>query len=141
MTKTVINSQKALYDHIEDLRSQFDKHKYLVAVIKSATKLDIQNRWIQQFYNMVSKQSGQPRQDLINHCKYYHGMPIILLDSPKESSIWRQMMGVLTEEDRLTAMKKTAVTSLFDMKEASQYIKELISHFDNWELPKKDWKE
>jgi len=137
--KFVINSKESLYEHIQHVSNKFHDEKYLSGVVKTATRIDIQNRWIQQFYNMVSSQSGQPRQQLINHCKYYHGLPILFAELPDESKVWRKMMVTLTEEERLLSMQKTAVTSLLDVKECGDYITQLISHFDNWELPRKDW--
>lgn len=137
--KLIVNSDLSLVKAIKEMQVRFDEDKWLAVTIKTATRLDIQNRWIQQFYNMVSKQSGQPRQTLVNHCKYYHGLPILLLNLPEEAAIWRKMMLALTEEERLAAMIKTPVTSLFGIDECSDYIEQLINHFDNHELPRKDW--
>lgn len=141
MTSFTVNSLQSKSDFKIELDEQFKEKKYLIVSIKSATRLQIQNRWIQQFYTMISRQSGQPRQDLVNHCKYYHGLPILLIDSPVEAVIWRKMMSTLTEEERLKSMEKTAVTSLFNVNECSDYIKQLINHFNNYELPEKQWRE
>jgi len=137
--KLIVNSDTSLARAENQITSEYLEHKWLTITIKTATRLDIQNRWIQQFYNMVSKQSGQPRQSLINHCKYYHGLPILFLNEPEEAARWRKMLQALTEEERLDQMKNTPVTSLFDIDECSQYIEQLINHFDNHELPQKDY--
>lgn len=137
--KLIVNSDLSLVKAIKEIQVRFDEDKWLAVTIKTGTRLDIQNRWIQQFYNMVSKSSGQPRQSLMNHCKYWHGLPILLLNLPDEAVIWRKMMSALTEEERLAAMTKTPVTSLFGIDECSEYIEQLINHFDNHELPCKDW--
>ena len=137
--KLIVNSDVSLAKAVNQINNDYVENKWLTVTIKTATRLDIQNRWVQQFYNMVSKQSGQPRQSLMNHCKYYHGMPILLLNLPDEAALWRKMMLALTEEERLAAMTKTPVTSLFGIDECSDYIEQLINHFDNHELPQKDW--
>ena len=90
---------------------------------------------------MVAAQQGNPRQKLVNHCKYYHGLPILFIDEPEQAQIWRKMMAVLTEDERLKSMEKTAVTSLFNVKECSDYIEQLINHFDDFELPEKQWRD
>jgi hypothetical protein len=141
MTSFTINSKQAVESFQEFIQEEFIKEKYLIAKIVKATRLQIQNRWIQQFYNMVSGQTGQPRQTLVNHCKYYHGMPILLVDQPEQAELWRKMMIPLTEQERLAAMEITAVTSLMDVHECSDYIKQLIAHFDHCELPRKQWRE
>jgi len=137
--KWTINSSQGVKTLCGYLPSRWEADKYLIVTIKTASKLDIQNRWIQQFYNMVSEQSGQSRESLENHCKYTHGMPILLIDDPAQAAIWRKQMLVLTEEERRLAMKYTSVTRLFGLKEASEYIQQLINHFDHHELPRKDW--
>lgn len=139
--KWTLNSSQAVQDVCDYLPDRWLTDRYLILTIKTASKLDIQNRWIQQFYNMVSEQSGQSRQSLEYHCKYTHGMPILLIDDPAQAAIWRKVMRSLTKEERLLSMEYTSVTREFGLKEASEYIKQLISHFDHHELPRKNWKD
>ncbi len=134
----IVNSKQSLSDCIIELKLDFEANKFLSVKIEKATRLQIQNRWIQQFYNMVSKQSGQPRQDLVNHCKYWYGLPILFIDEIEMSVIWHKMMKALSEPERLKSMEKTSVTSLFNVKECSDYIEQLIiNYIDNYELPEK----
>lgn len=134
----IVNSKQSLSDCIIELRLEFEENKFLSVKIEKATRLQIQNRWIQKFYNMVSRQSGQPRQDLVNHCKYYHGLPILFIDELGMAAIWKKMMKSLTKTERLKSMEKTAVTSLFNVKECSDYIEQLISNYvEDFELPEK----
>ena len=48
--KAVINSEKALYDHIEYLRAQFKKHKYLRTDTKTGKQRSDQQRKALQVY-------------------------------------------------------------------------------------------
>ena len=138
----IVNSKQSAKDCYIEILGEFETHKFLNVKIQKETRLGIQNRWVQQFYNMVSKQSGNARQKLVCHCKYYHGMPILLLDDPESAAIWRKMMlAVEREEDRINTMKYTAVTSLFNVKECGNYINQLVNHFDNFELPEKQWRD
>jgi hypothetical protein len=68
-------------------------------------------------------------------------MPILLIDDPAMAAIWRKQMMGLTPEERRLSMEITSVTRLFGLKEASEYIQQLINHFDHHELPRKDWKD
>ena len=134
----IVNSKRSLSDCIAELRACFNEKKFLSVKIEKATRLQIQNRWIQKFYNMVSKRSGQPRQDLVNHCKYHYGLPILFIDELERAALWRKAIKPLSKAERLKMMENTAVTSLFNVKECSDYIEQLIINYvDDYELPEK----
>lgn len=48
--KTIINSEKALYDHIESLRAQFKEHKYLRVDVKTGKQRSDKQRKALQVY-------------------------------------------------------------------------------------------
>ena len=114
--------------------------KFLLVTIKKQTRLDVQNRWIQQCYTMISQQTGNPRPKIVNYCKYTFGMPILLLDDVEQANLWRRMMRMLTIEERYRSMEHVAVTRLFNVKECSDYIEQLIMEYGaDFELPSKDY--
>ena len=138
----IVNSKQSAKDCYIEILGEFEKHKYLDVSIKKMTRLKIQNRWIQQCYTMVSGQQGNPRQTVVNHCKLNYGMSILLRGEPEELAVWRKVMSFLTEKEQLITMKKTQVTSLFNVEECSEYIKELIAvYISDFELPEKQWRD
>ncbi len=53
--KTVINSQKALYDHIEYLRTEFEKHKYLRTDTKTGKqRTNLQNAALHVYCDQIA---------------------------------------------------------------------------------------
>ena len=55
--KHIIDSQKALYDHIDYLRSQFDEHKYLRTDTKTGKqRTSTQNKCVHLYCEQVSQE-------------------------------------------------------------------------------------
>jgi hypothetical protein len=53
--KDIINCEKALYDHIDYLRKQFDKHKYLRVDVKSGKqRTNLQNASLHLYCQQVA---------------------------------------------------------------------------------------
>lgn len=137
----VVNSLESAKNCYMEILEAWRKGKFLLVTIKQQTRLDIQNRWVQQCYTMISTQQGNPRPKIVNRCKYDFGMPILLMEKPDEARLWRKIVTPLTVEDRHLSMEHMAVTRLFNVKECSDYIEQLIIEYgDSYELPCKDWK-
>lgn len=136
----VVNSLSSAKDCYMEILEAWRKGKFLLVTIKQQTRLDIQNRWIQQCYTMVSTQSGNSRPTIVNRCKFDFGMPILLMEKPGEARLWRKIMTPLEEWERHLSMEYMAVTRLFNVKECSDYIEQLIMEYgSNYELPCKDY--
>lgn len=140
MSFTVNSLESAKQCYMEILEA-WREGKFLLVTIKKQTRLSIQNRWIQQCYTMISQQTGNPRPKIVNRCKFDFGMPILLMDNPGEARLWRKMMTPLEEWERHLSMEHMAVTRLFNVKECSDYIEQLIMEYgSSFELPAKNWK-
>lgn len=138
----IVNSKQSAKDCYIKILEMWEKEKFIVVKFQKTTRLDVQNSWIQQFYTMVSKQQGNPRNELVRHCKLKFGMSILLRDELEALAVWRKMMGKLNEYEQLVAMDHTRVTSLFKVDECSEYIQELISvYVADFELPEKQWRD
>ena len=136
----VVNSLESAKNCYMEILEAWRKGKFLLVTIKQQTRLDIQNRWIQQCYTMISTQQGSPRHEIVNYCKYTFGMPILLLEDVEQARLWRRMMRMLTIEERYLSMEHVAVTRLFNVKECSSYIEQLIIEYGSeYELPSKDY--
>ena len=138
----VVNSLQSAKECYMQILEAWKDGKFLLVTIKKQTRLDIQNRWVQQCYTMVSNQSGTPRQDIVNRCKYDIGMPILTPDRPEKAVRWRKMILALNYKERREAMEDFPVTRLFNVKECSDYIEQLIMEYGSeFELPCKNWRE
>ena len=137
----VVNSLESAKNCYMEILEQWRKGKFLLVTIKQQTRLDIQNRWVHKCYEMVSKQSGNTIPDITNRCKYEFGMPILMVNRQDEAVIWRKMMLPLNDAERYLSMKRMPVTRLFNVKECSSYIEQLIIEYGSeYELPSKDWR-
>ncbi len=140
MSFTVNSLESAKQCYMEILEA-WREGKFLLVTIKKQTRLDIQNRWVQQCYTMVSQQSGNQRYRVVRRCKYDFGLPILMPDRPEKASLWRKIFRALTIEERYEAMEDFPVTRLFNVKECSDYIEQLIMEYgSSFELPAKNWK-
>lgn len=138
----IVNSKQSAKECYIEILSEFEKSKFLDVSIKKMTRLKIQNRWIQQCYTLVAAQQGNVRQDLVNHCKLNYGMSILVRDNEKKRALWRKIIKGLDEQERLDVMVDYPVTSLFDVDQCSEYIKELIAvYISDFELPEKQWRD
>ena len=136
----IVNSEESAKECRILITEEFKKHKYLAVKIQKATRLQIQNRWVNLFYSMVSRQQGNPRETLENECKYSYGLPIMLRDDPEMASLWRKILSGLDHDERRLAMKGVKMTSDFDVAECGEYIEQLICNFNDFELPRPDWR-
>ena len=136
----IVNSEETRKECCILVTEGFKEHKFLAVKIQKATRSQIQNNWVNKFYSMVSRQQGNPRDELENECKYKYGLPILLRDDPEMASMWRTMLANLTKKQRRLAMKGVKMTSQFDPAECGEYIEQLILNFNDFELPRPDWR-
>jgi hypothetical protein len=138
-TVNSLQSAKNCYMEILEL---WREHKFVIVTIKKETRLSIQNRWIQQCYTMVSKQSGNTRPKIVNRCKYDFGLPILMIERSEMAVRWRKMLAALTRDEKREAMDDFPVTRLFNPQECSDYIEQLIMEYGSeYELPEKNWRD
>ncbi len=137
----VVNSLESAKNCYVEILALWREHKFLIISIKKETRLSIQNRWIHKCYLMVSKQSGNTISTITHSCKYRFGLPILMLDRQEMAARWRKMLKILTPQERLDAMEEFPVTRLFNVKECSDYIEQLIMEYGSeYELPEKNWR-
>ncbi len=138
----VVNSLESAKNCYMEILEAWRKGKFLLVTIKQQTRLDIQNRWIQQCYKMVSQQSGNTVLVITRRCKYDFGLPILMIERSDMAARWRKMLAALTKAEKYETMDDFPVTRLFNVKECSDYIEQLIMEYgSSFELPDKNWKE
>ena len=113
MTKAVINSQKALYDHIEDLRSQFDKHKYLRVDVKTGKqRSNLQNASLNLWCGWVADTLQE--QGLTFEVFFKGGFQVPWTKEIVKDNIWRKVQIAICGEESTTKPLTTDYPKIYD---------------------------
>lgn len=134
----IINSEQSLSDHIIQVKADFKKHKWLQIKVSKGSRTLKQNAWIYKAYEMLSKQGDMTYIEYIRYCKYTFGLKILFAKYPDMRERFVKIKRMLGYEEMLEMMDRVNVTSDFDVEEGSQYINEIINHFQGFELPSKE---
>ena len=88
---------------------------------------------------MLSKQGDMTVSEYRCYCKYHFGLAIRAAKEPEFAELLRPMLQALTYEDKIKSMMFVDVTSTFNVKQMTQYIEEMIIHFNDKMLPSKEF--
>jgi hypothetical protein len=128
--KIVIASQRrretALLQIREATLDASHDRQYVITVEKlKMDRTDAQRRLSHLWYKQLGEQTGHGHEYERRHCKWNFGFPVLLQRDPPDEDInrfYRTLVYKLTYEERVAAMQYTDVTSLFKVKEFSEYL-------------------
>lgn len=139
--KSTINSQESLSVLIGDLRELWKTVKYFQVSVttgkgRSAQQNSISHAWYQQ----ISQEERQyTPTEVKNRCKFHIGLPILrgevdLSGKPTEQAekynlLCDDILIHLTYEQKIAAMELLPVTSVMKVKQLSEYLGQVQSHY------------
>lgn len=132
MTAQTINSAEGLQSFIGDLRSLWDKHKYLRVSIKTGKDRSLpQNAITHAWYSQIARELRED--DAAGHkrfCKLHFAIPILIAEDEEFRVFYMSAIkNNLTYEQKLKAMDFIPATSLMTKIQLSQYLEQIQSHF------------
>jgi hypothetical protein len=132
MTALVINSQESLSRALGDLRTMWDKHKFLRVNVKAgkARSLD-QNALSHCWYEQLAAELREF--DALGYkafCKLHFAVPILRAEDEDFRTFYNKaILHTLSYEQKLDAMKFVPVTSLMNKDQLSRYLEAVQQHF------------
>lgn len=123
--KIVINSKSTLKIAQTALSQVFEEFHYLSVTIKSGKRSLDQNALQFHWYGELSQQGDMLPEEYHAECKYYHGMTILAETDEEYVAVIRKAFIFLNHEERMIAMKKIAVTSLFTRDQMKRYLSQI----------------
>lgn len=130
--KFTINSIDSLSQFIGEIRKKFKEQHYIEVSIKerdkhrSINQNSVQHAW----YNQISREEQEYTPEGIKcRCKYHLGLPILRGDDPEYNQICVEVIDPLPYEAKIKAMKYFPVTSLFNTKQAKEYMEHMQAHY------------
>lgn len=137
--KLIVNSDLSLVQALKQVKDDYKEHKWVQITINAGTRTLKQNAWWNKGYEMLSVQGDQTFLQYRCESKYLLGMPILMEAYPNEAEPMRAMLGAISYESKLLFMLNYPVTSRFNLAQGKQYIKEMVAHYNGFEMPHKDW--
>jgi hypothetical protein len=131
MTALVINSTESLQRAIGDLRTMWDKHKFLRVNVKAGKDRSLpQNSITHVWYGQIARELGDRTElDAKCYCKLHHGVPILRTDDSEFRESYDAVIRPLSYENKLIAMRHWPVTSLMTKPQLSAYAEAVQADF------------
>lgn len=99
--KTIINSEKSLYDHIEQLRTEFKEHKYLRVDVKTGKqRTNLQNASLHLYCELVANELS--RLGITFTSFFKEGFEVPWTREIVKENIWRPVQVVICEHESTT---------------------------------------
>lgn len=131
MTTFVINSLPSLQNSLGDLRSLFDKHKFLKVSVRAGKDRSLdQNALSFAWYEQLARELKED--DALGwraYCKLHHGIQILRAEDDEFRQFYDSSLKKLSYEQKLTAMKFVPVTSLMTKQQLSAYLEAVQADF------------
>lgn len=131
MSAQTINSAEGLQSFIGDLRTLWDKHKFLRVSIKTGKDRSLpQNAITHAWYEQLARELRED--DALgwkSYCKLHHGVPILRAEDEDFRVAYDQVIKPLAYEQKLAAMKFWPVTSLMTKDQLSKYAEAMQADF------------
>lgn len=114
----IINSEKALYDHIEKLRAQFNEHKHLRVTVKTGKqRTNTQNAAMQLYCGHLAIALNDAGYDfvttIIEHFKNEYEVP--WTQTLARDHIWRPIQKVVTGHHSTTKPLTHEYSQIYDV--------------------------
>lgn len=134
-----VNSESQVINAYEQIKQMFDKFKFVRVKVEKESRTLAQNRWQFEAYKMLALQGDMTANEYRNYCKYHFGCAIRAVEDAEFGNLLRSMFERLTYEQRLASMAFIDVTSTFNVGQMTDYINEIINHFNDKQLPTKQF--
>ncbi len=131
MTVQTINSAEGLQSFIGELRSLWEKHKYLRVTIKTGKDRSLpQNAITHAWYSQIARELREDDElGWKSYCKLHHGVPILRAEDEEFRTAYDSVIKPLAYENKLEAMKFWPVTSLMTKEQLSKYAEAVQADF------------
>jgi len=111
--KTIINSEKSLYDHIDYLRSQFKKHKHLRTDTKTGKqRSDKQRKALQVYCKQVSEVLNE--KGITFNMFFKQGIDVKWTMDIVKDEVWRPVQRVYFNEESTTKPLRGQYQEIFE---------------------------
>jgi len=131
VTTFVINSLPSLQNSLGDLRSLFEKHKFLKVSVRAGKDRSLdQNALSFAWYEQLARELKE--EDALGwraYCKLHHGVPILRAEDDEFRQFYDASLKKLDYEQKLAAMKFVPVTSLMTKAQLSAYLEAVQDDF------------
>jgi len=89
-----------------------------------------QNALLYEFYNIASRDTGEPIADVRNLMKLRYGVPILRSEEASFRDKYDQLIKLrFTYEEKLTLMDWFPVSSLMNKKQMTRFIEDIVKHY------------
>jgi hypothetical protein len=131
MSAIVVNSAESLQRAIGDLRSLWDRHKFLRVSVKAGKDRSVpQNSLSHAWYAQIARELRED--DELGwkcYCKLHHGVPILRAEDEEFRANYDAVIKPLSYEQKLIAMRCWPVTSLMTKEQLSKYAEAVQTDF------------
>lgn len=132
MTTIIINSTDSLQRACGDIRTAFDKHKFLRVTLKTGKDRSLDFNAISHvWYGQLSREL--PEDDALgwkSYCKLHFGVPILRAEDEQFRDFYdAAIRTTLSYEQKLSAMKYMPVSSLMTNTQFKKYCEAMQAHF------------
>lgn len=120
----IANSKESLSNAIGEIRTAWDRAKFLRIVIKEGTGRSLsQSALSHVWYEQISRELREDTPLGIKcFCKLHYGVPIMRAEDEEFRTLYDSVIKPLSYEKKLEAMKVWPVTSLMNKDQLSQYL-------------------
>lgn len=88
-----------------------------------------QNALIHKWFGEIATAMHQTPEEIKNHCKAWHGVPILLAEDPEFSAFYLEAVKPLTVEQKLAAMRFIPVTSIMTKDQLSRFADSVFAEY------------
>lgn len=113
------------------VRKQWEEGNKPTFTVTTDERTMSQNAMINALYKQIADQLEDSTIEVRRHCKLHYGIGILKAGDPAFSDWYDQCLKGLTYEDKLLLMTYMDVTSLFNKKQATEYIDTIIKEYGN----------
>ena len=120
----IANSKESLSNAIGEIRTAWDRAKFLRIVIKEGTGRSLsQSALSHVWYEQIARELREDTPLGVKcFCKLHYGVPIMRAESEEFRELYDLVIKSLTYERKLAAMSAWPVTSLMSKDQLSQYL-------------------
>ena len=112
--KATINSERALYKHIEQLRKAFDKHKYIRADFKTGKqRTSLQNRSLHLYCEMVASELNERGITTVQF--FDEGFEMPFTQDIVKDNIWRKVQVALLDKESTIDLERKECEKVYDI--------------------------
>ncbi len=125
----IINSERALQEHIGQVTRDFRKHKYIGVKITKQKRSIISNSLQFHWYKELEQQGDMTLSQYRNYCKWHFGCALKAANDSLFGKIFASLKQYYTYEQCLKIMGIVEVTSTFDPETMMSYLNEIKNHY------------